>query len=147
MMLKNLAILILLLVVTTFAGIFAFQWYHADYFFLRRVYRAPKPDDRERLLVIAAKGYQNEQRYTAMNMMLGEALMRLGRAERDDALLQRAREILRKQVKLNPQDPGVLQGYAAVLVASGRTKEADEIFRRLLDVLKVRNVRSKEGPS
>lgn len=146
-MLKNVLILVLLLAVTTVLGIFTFRWRHADYFFLREVRTRPGAEHRARLLEIAAKGREEEQRFTAINTMLAEALMLLGRDEDDAELRGRAVDILRKQVELNPGDLGVLQAYAEALAVNGQTEEADKIFRRLLETLRTRNVRAKEGQS
>lgn len=146
-MIKNLLILALLFVAVTFLGIFTFRWRHTDYFFLREVCRQPQAEHRARLLEIAAKGRENQQRFTAINTMLAEALMLLGRAEDDAGLRQQAADILRKQVDLNPGDLGVLQAYAEALAVNGQSEEADKIFRRLLDTLRAHNVRLKEGQS
>ena len=123
---KRFLIILLLLSVTTALAVGSFRWWHRDFFFVRDVYRSPRPADKERLLAITAKGYHNKQRYTAMSVMLGEALRRVGET-------QRAVEVLKLQTRFNPGDVGILQAYAEALAANGETDRADHIYSSLLE--------------
>ena len=116
---------LLLLTLTTLLCVAVFNWHYRDYFYVREVYRAPEPEDRPRLIEIAAKGYHHEQSYTAMSMMLCRAFMELGDTEL-------AVEIAEEQVRLNPDDLGILRTWADALAMDGRNEEAAEIYETLL---------------
>ncbi len=125
MTVKVITVSLLLLVLTTLLCVAVFNWHYRDYFHVREVYRAPEPADRERLIEIAAKGYHHQQGYTAMSMMLCRAFMELG----DTGL---AVEIAEEQVRLNPDDLGILRTYADALAMDDRNAQAAEIYETLL---------------
>ena len=129
MNMKTIGAALLLLGLTTLLAVGSFHLYYADFFYLRKVYRSPTQADRARLLRIAERLDYHDQRNTAISMMLGEALMRVGETDL-------AARIISVQVGLNPGDLGILRAYADALAAQGRAEEADRIFRRILDALR-----------
>lgn len=129
---RIIAVGVVLLVVTTFLSVESFRLYHRDFFYVRQVHGQPGEEDRKRLLKIAGKLDYHDRRHTAMSMMLGEALMNVGEAEK-------AEEVILAQVRLFPKDPGILRAYADALAVRGKTRKADEVFRRLLEMLREEN--------
>lgn len=136
---RALAIALLLLAVTTPLAVWSFRLYYRDFFYLREVYRAPAPADRERLMEIADGLDYRDRRNTTAGMMLAEALLHVGEEERGV-------KIIRSQARLYPDDPGILHALANALAEAGETEEADRIFRRLMgDLLKGDVAPRKEG--
>jgi len=129
---RPIAVVTVLFITTTILGFLSFRWYYRDFFYLRRVYRAPQPQDRKHLLAILEKGYHNRPGNVAMSLMLGEALMRVGET-------RRSVEVIRRQVKRYPDSVGILWAYANALAADGQAEEADRVFRDLMTRLSGRS--------
>ncbi len=121
---KGLAVGLPLLALVTVMSVASFRWYYKDFFYLRQVYRDPQPADKERLLEIVKKKYHEHQSNTATSMMLGQALMRVGKT-------REAVDVIHQQMLMNWGDSGILLAYADALSANGNTELAARYYRAL----------------
>ncbi len=118
-----------LLIVTTALSLFSFRLYHKDFFYLREHYRRVTTADHAQVLRIADRVDFQDKRNAAVSMMLGEALMNVGEADM-------ALTVVKNQVRLHPDDLGILETYANMLTRAGRRDEADVHYRKLLERLR-----------
>jgi len=123
---------LLLLLFTTAVSVAAFHWHYRDFFYLRRVFRAAGPADRERLLRVFQRRYHDNPGNTALSMMLSEALLRAGDTASAVVVAQR-------QYRFHPRDTGIRLMLADALAADGQTEKADALLRKLMDELDARS--------
>lgn len=136
---KVLLIGLALFLVVTLLGVASFRWFYGDFFYLQKVHETAGPADRRRLIKITAKRYHEDKRNTAMSMLLGEALMRVGEA-------QLAVRVIHRQLVMHPADRGIRRAYADALAAKGERQKADRIFRQLLDAEEIEKAMSLKEP-
>lgn len=134
-MMRNIVIGIMLLAATTILSVGTFRLHHRDYFYLRAHHLTASEAQRDRIMRIARRVDFKDKRNAAISMMLAEALMNLGET-------RSALEIVEQQVRLHPEDLGILQSSADMLARAGRQSEADIRYRRLLTMIRL--ARSKE---
>jgi predicted Zn-dependent protease len=129
-----------LLVITTILSVVSFRLVHRDFFYLKDHYLTVTRADRAHVLRIASRVDVQDTRNAAISMMLGEALFKVGEVES-------GLNVVKAQVELHPDDPGILGAYADMLSRSGRRAEADAEYRALLKRIdRLRGQVAVEGP-
>jgi predicted Zn-dependent protease len=115
-----------LIVITTALSVLSFRAYHRDFFYLLDHHKRVTSVNRAHILRIAERVDVQDTRNAAVSMMLGEALVNVGEVERGITVIE-------TQVRLHPDDMGILEAYADALARTGRRSQADLQYRSLLE--------------
>lgn len=130
-----------LIVITTALSVLSFRFYHRDFFYLLDRHTRVTSANRAHILRIAERVDVQDTRNASVSMMLGEALVNVGEVDRGITVIE-------TQVRLHPDDTGILEAYADTLARTGRRSQADLQYRSLLDRINgPRGQEAMEDPS